>query len=222
MSRRVMAVGVLAMGILLFSNYAPPRVQAQATPVGTTTGVVDLEKSRVAILVDKVGLGHRHAVIGRLRDGRLRLNADREAGRLVFDMTSFVADTAEGRRYVGLEGETDLSTQKQVNANMLGKEVLHVERFPTAVFEVHSTIALREPSKQGQLRYALQGEFTLHGVTHPLTIYAEAIDKGAWLHLRGGFYLRQTDYGIEPFRKAFGAVGVADQLTVHGEIYLLK
>ena len=32
----------------------------------------------------------------------------------------------------------------------------------------------------------------------------------------GGFAILQTQYGIRPFSKAFGAVGVTDQLTIHG------
>ncbi len=35
-------------------------------------------------------------------------------------MNSFDADTDAARRYLGLEGSTDESTRKQVNANMLG------------------------------------------------------------------------------------------------------
>ena len=39
----------------------------------------------------------------------------------MFDTTTFQADTAAARQYVGLEGTTDADTQRQVSANMLGR-----------------------------------------------------------------------------------------------------
>jgi polyisoprenoid-binding protein YceI len=199
-----------------------PLLSQNRSPARPSPGAVDLQSSRVAILVDKSGFGHQHAVVGLLRDGRVRLGAANNAGQLVFDMASFAADTAEGRSYLKLEGEINASTQKQVTANMLSKDVLDAARYPTATFEIESAAPLEQASQAGHPRYRLQGKFTLHGVTRPLAIDAEAVEEEGAIHLRGGFYLRQTEYGIKPFTKAFGAVGVADQLTVYGEIYLAK
>jgi hypothetical protein len=39
--------------------------------------------------------------------------------------------------------------------------------------------------------------------------------------LRGNFSIRQTDFGITPYTQALGAVGVADQLTIHGDLYVM-
>ena len=39
-------------------------------------------------------------------------------------------------------------------------------------------------------------------------------------HMRGSFRIKQTDYGIRPYSKAFGAVSVADELRIFGEIWL--
>jgi hypothetical protein len=43
---------------------------------------------------------------------------------------------------------------------------------------------------------------------------------GGGVRLRGNFTIMQTQYGIRPYSKAFGAVGVADRLTIYGDIHL--
>ena len=48
----------------------------------------------------------------------------------------------------------------------------------------------------------------------------EAIKSDGYVHLRGSFSIAQTDYGITPFRKVLGAVGVADRLTIWGDLWV--
>ena len=36
----------------------------------------------------------------------------------------------------------------------------------------------------------------------------------------GNFSLLQTDYGIKPFTTALGAIGVADRLTIYGDLWV--
>lgn len=120
-------LGPAAWAILLVVLGGTAAAQAPAPPGG-----IDIATSRVYVFVGKTGLGHDHAVIGRLSAGHLRLDAPERAGQLVFDMTSFRADTAEARKALGLRGETDAKTQQQVNDNMLGPDVLDVARHPTA------------------------------------------------------------------------------------------
>lgn len=185
-------------------------------------GNVDLTDSRVYIFVGKTGLGHDHGVEGRLKAGAIRLGATQHAGVFVFDMTSFDADTPAARRYVGLEANTDASTREKVNANMRGSAVLDVEQFPEARFEIESAKPLTQLSKQGNPLYEILGQFTLHGVTQPLRFRAEAISDKSGNRLRTGFVIRQSQFGIKPFTKAFGAVGVADELRIYGDIVLTQ
>ncbi|HUY88345.1 MAG TPA: YceI family protein [Pirellulales bacterium] len=181
---------------------------------------VNVEASRVYIFVGKVGLGHEHGVVGRVKSGSILLGAKSQAGEIVFDMPSFVADTAEARKYLGLEGETPASRQKEVTANMVGADVLDVRKFPTATFKIASALPLKNKSDAGNPLYRLAGEFTLHGVKRPLKLDAEVIAQSGGARIRGSFKILQTDYGIEPFSKAFGAIGVTDELAIHGEILL--
>ena len=183
---------------------------------------ISVKKSRVYIFVEKTGLGHQHGVEGRLKSGSLTLGAAEEAGELVFDMNSFDADTDAARRYVGLTGSTDASTRRQVNDNMRNTSILNVGQFPTATFAIRSAMLLEKTSRNGAPLYELIGEFTLRGKTRPIKLEAEAEVKDNMTHVRGRFAILQTQYGITPFRKALGAVGVADQLTIHGDLWIVS
>jgi len=183
-------------------------------------GDVNLKDSRVYIFVGKTGLGHNHGIEGRLKSGSIRLEAVENAGELVFDMTSFDADTDAARRYVGLEGSTDKSTRQQVNVNMKGADVLNVQKFPLATFRIASAKLLQQKGRQGHPEYQLDGRFTLHGVTQPLRFQASGEEQDGRVHLRGSFSILQTGYGIRPYSKAFGAVGVTDKLTIYGDLWL--
>lgn len=182
-------------------------------------GDLDVAPSRVYIFVPKAGLGHDHAIEGKLKSGRLRLGATQDAGEFLFDMPSFDADTAAARRYVGLPGTTDAGTRREVNANMLGGDVLSVRRFPTATFAITSAELSNQPGRRGAV-YQLTGKFTLHGTTRALTVNAEAEKVDGKIHVKGKFPLVQTHYGIQPFTKALGAVGVANQLTVYADLWI--
>lgn len=190
-------------------------VRGQTPPA---PGAVDLASSRVYVFVAKARLGHDHAVMGSLRAGQVQLGAAEQAGQIVFDMQSFRADTPEARKTLGLDGETDESTRRQVDDNMLGPAVLDAANHPTATFDIRSALPAAQPAAPGKTAYDLVGSFTLHGVTQPLTVRAEAETIGPIVRLWGGFAIRQTDFRIKPFSKLGGIVGVADELKIYGDI----
>ncbi len=185
-------------------------------------GDVHLGNSRVYVRVGKSGLGHEHGVSGRLQAGRIRWGAADGAGELVFDMNSFVADTEEARKYVGLSGTTDADTQRKVTENMRGVDVLNVRQYPTARFQIKSIQKLQQVSRRGLPLYQLQGDFTLQQATRPIQVVAEAEQKAGWLHVRGSFSIRQSEFGMTPYSRAFGAVGVADELQIWGDLWVAQ
>ena len=216
-------VSVFVHSVSLAEPQQPGKLQKQAKPVEAEQlepHQISVQKSRVYIFVDKTGLGHPHGVEGRLKSGSLTLGAGEEAGELVFDMNSFDADTDAARRYVGLSGSTDASTRRQVNDNMKNTAILNVSQFPTATFTIKSATLLEKKSRTGAPLYELTGEFTLRGKTRPIKLEAEAEQKDNMTHVHGRFAILQTQYGITPFRKALGAVGVADQLIIHGDLWI--
>ena len=196
----------------------PPQLSPAPPAVPPAPGDVDLAASRVYVFVGKTGLGHNHAVAGLLQAGRVAVGAADQAGMLVFDMRSFTADTIEARKALGLPGETDASTQKQVQANMTGPEVLDVARHPTATFQIRSALSSKQQVQGRPPVYELVGAFTLHGVTRDVMIPVEVEQRGEWLRLRGMFVIKQTDFGMKPYKKLGGVVGVADELRITGDI----
>jgi len=231
---RALAVAVASLVLVCASLFAQgtdptnagsailPATQSAQQATTYKPGDLYLPGSRVYVFVGKTGFGHEHGVTGQLQASKLQLDATQDAGQLVFDMKSFVADTDRARKYVGLAGTTPATTQQEVNTNMLGSAVLDVSHYPTASFAVRSSKRLPQPSARGLTQYQLQGDFTLHGTSRPILVVAEAEEQGGWIHLRGGFSLLQSQYGMTPFNKVFGAVGVADQVNVYGDFWIAK
>ena len=191
----------------------------QSDPNLPSLGGVELKTSRVYVFVGKTGLGHEHAVIGTLKSGELHLGSEKNAGKLEFDMRSFQTDTPDARKYVGLKGETDRGTQQKVNSNMLGPDVLNVKSFPTATFEVVS-IKKQRDLKDGAAEYQLEGNFTLRGVARRIRFMVLDEPKKGWHHLRGRFAIKQSDFKIAPYSTGLGAIGVADELTIFGDLWV--
>jgi polyisoprenoid-binding protein YceI len=217
----LVVAGALATAALTTTHLRAqlPEPRQEARNARLRPGEIDTDLSRVFIFVDKTGFGHQHGVVGRLKGGYLRV-AKESAGKILFDISSFRADTLEARRRVGLEGAGSEDEQEQVTANMLGELVLDAAHFPTAHFAVTSVRHFEERNPAGLKQYALDGDFTLHGVTRGINIRATGEQEQGYLHLKGHFPLRQTDFGIRPFKKALGAVGVGDVLTVYGDLWI--
>jgi polyisoprenoid-binding protein YceI len=182
-------------------------------------GTVDVARSRIYVFVGKTGAGHEHAVEGVLSKGELDLK-QQNAGSLTFDLKSLSADTAAARKVLRLAGETDASTRGQVTANMLSATVLDTAKFPTAEFQVQKVQVLPADPKQPGDRYQLDGELTLHGVKRPVRLNVGTDPVDGLTRMRGTLELKQTHFGIRPYTKLFGAVGVTDELRVYGEIWI--
>lgn len=195
-----------------------PTAPAAAQQPAVEPGRIDVGISRVHAHVGARGLGHEHAVEGKVALGVIRLGVARDAGQIVFDMNSFVCDTAEARRYFGVQGTTDVDTRRQTRDNMIGPSVLDVAKFPTATFTIQSSLPVAKLQPTDPDMFDLSGEFTMHGVKRPLAIRVVSEGAPGVLRLRGGFTIKQTDFGITPFSKALGAVGVANEVKIYGDI----
>ena len=64
---------------------------------------------------------------------------------------------------------------------MLGKDVLDVARYSTAVFQIDSSQPLPQESQSDRTRYILRGEFTLHGVSRRAEGLAVGLDAASEL-----------------------------------------
>ena len=226
-SLRLAAVVIALVALLAVLRRLEPQslqtacTAAEPNSAALATGDIDPAASRVYVRVGKRRLGHEHGVEGHIKSGRLLLDVDDNAGEIVFDMASFEADTDASRKYVGLEGVSDADEQTEVTATMTGKSVLEVEKFPTATFTVESSKALKEQTEDGQMQYELAGEFALHGKKQPLTVVAVAVESaGGKQQIKGSFTIKQTDYGITPYRALGGLVAVTDELKIYGDLWI--
>jgi hypothetical protein len=205
--------------VVLGSNSVGQERQQQPQPA-LQAGDVNLDFSRVYIFVDRTtALGHAHGVEGRLRGGNVTIDGS-SSGTLVIDMKSFDADTPTGRKVFGLADDIDQGTRKKVNENMLGAEVLHVSKYPEAKLENVKLTATGKTSDRKLPEYVMEGDFTLHSTTRKISATCDLEDKNGWNHLRGKFRIRQTDYGIKPYSRALGAVGVKDELLIYGDLWI--
>ena len=106
--------------------------------------------------------------------------------------------------------DPDLSSDRrvEVQARMLGADVLDVATFPDITF-ASTTV---EPA--GADRWNVAGRLTIHGQARVIT-FSVARANGRY---RGEVVIKQRDFGIEPIKVAGGAVKVKDELTVHFEV----
>jgi hypothetical protein len=145
-------------------------------------------------------LGHDHVVSGRELHGFV----DPEKGRcdLYLELASLVVDDPEQRAAAGFESTPSESDIAGTRANMLDK-VLEAGRFPFVVVRVGAVA-----------QDALEAEISLHGVTRPLRIPAKIASTPERIEVTGGFALKQTDFGIEPFSVLGGALAVQDRVEL--------
>lgn len=219
----------MAAAFLVFaaaSTAASGRVQAQAqartvpTPAQAMRFAADLENSRVYLKVTSSSrLGHDHGVAGRLESGWVEPG---RGGELVFAMRTFITDTPDARRYVGLTAPVKPADQRKSTANMLGPDVLDVQRYPRATFKIDAVDPVEGQALGAPGVYQLVGTFTLHGVSRPLALRAklEPTTDTAVSWLRGSFTINQTQFGIRPYSALGGMVGIEDRLDIWGEFVL--
>jgi polyisoprenoid-binding protein YceI len=181
---------------------------------------LDTKASRVYVRVGSATkLGHPHGVEGRLKSGRITPGA---GGELVFDMRSFKADTQQARKRVRLEGKPMSENEaKKVNETMLSADVLDVEKYPTATYQITMMKPAEEQEAGAPGTYHVNGRLTLHGAKQPLHLKAKLARAGEGaLKLSGVFAIEQTAYGIKPYSAAGGLAKVADELEILAELSL--
>ena len=180
----------------------------------------DLGASRVYIKVaTSTRLGHDHGVVGRLESGQVTLGS---TGELVFAMKTFITDTPEARKYVGLTAPVKASDQQKSTANMLGPDVLDVQKYPQATFKITSCEPTDGQPAGSAGGYMVNGTFTLHGVSRPLSFAAkvEQASESAACRVRGAFAINQSSFGMKPYTALGGLVGIQDRLEIWGEFVM--
>jgi polyisoprenoid-binding protein YceI len=179
-------------------------------PSGPMVLTVDAANSQVVILVGKAGVfsfaGHAHEVVAPSVGGRVVIDPtdpQRDNVSLEFDSSALRVTGKD-------ESPADAAAVQQT---MLGEKVLDVGRFPKIAFQSrHVSVTTRTVNTAA---VTIDGDLTLHGATHPMTIRADVtLDAGDHFTARGAFSFKQTDFGMVPVTAAGGTIRVKDELDV--------
>jgi polyisoprenoid-binding protein YceI len=139
-------------------------------------------------LVIHVGSWEATLVIGEdPSQSSLTLNADADSVQVI-----------DGSGGIQALGDDDKKNIKET----IDKDVLKKEGI-----EFHSTSV--EASENGKV--SVQGDLTLRGKTNPITFDLMVSDSGA---VSGSAVVKQTAFGMKPYSALFGALKVADDVTV--------
>ena len=179
----------------------PSRLRAQTQPADSVSYQV-APASRFEVRTGTAGLlgfaGHSHVVRARAFDGRiLYYPADPAASRLELTV---LAESLE------VLTPPDTTEIRQVTEAMR-TEVLHVRQYPLIRFIASGSVPTAK-------RMRLQGELTLVSRTRPVQVDAEVQVSADTLRASGTFSVKQTDFGIKPYRGGpGGTVNVANEVT---------
>jgi polyisoprenoid-binding protein YceI len=160
---------------------------------------IDTEHSTVTVRVGKSGVfrafADDHEIRGTVKQG-------------VVDPDAHTVDILiEARGLRVLDPAMSPEHRSEVQARMLGTDVLDVTRFP----EIRFTSDQAEATNAG---WTVRGELQLHGQTHPVT----ATVRRQGNHYLGSVRLKQTEFGITPITVAGGTVKVKDEVTIDFDI----
>lgn len=194
----------LALVVALVAECAAAVEQAYAV-VGS--------ESRLTIHVGRAGLfkfaGHEHEVLAQPIAGRIAADPD------ALERSTVSLDFESAALRVSGEGEPPEDVPK-VQEAMLGPKVLDALGFPAISFKSTHVIG-KVLAAPGHYELRVQGDLSVRGVAHPMTVPLQ-VELGAdRLVARGRTSVRQSAFGITPISIA-GVVKVKDELAIDFEI----
>ncbi len=199
---------LLAVGLLF--ALAPRNVAGQGGPSDSVVYHV-VAASRFDVKTGKAGLfgfaGHSHLIRAHAVTGQVVLHSGAVAKSHV-ELT-IPTDSLE------VLTPPDTAEIRKVTEAMR-TETLEVEQFPRIEFASKEVT-----SAQGG--YHLVVALTMHGVTRDVPMDVAVETSGDTLRAKGAFSVKQTDFGIKPFRGGpAGTVKVADQVKFDFEAVAVK
>ena len=119
-----------------------------------------------------------------------------------------------------LEVTDDISEKdrREMHREMREK-VLEVDHYPEIVFACSAVTANGNGNRYW---VSMDGELTLHGVTHKQVVPARVVIDGENLRASGEFPVRQSDYGIAPVTAVAGGIKLKDELKCAVDIVAAK
>ena len=96
------------------------------------------------------------------------------------------------------------------------EDVLEIARYPEVVFM--STKIAANRTSAGNFQARINGNLSLHGITHDQQINAQVTLNETSLRAQGEFPLKQSDYRIKPVSAAGGTLKMKDELKLSFDI----
>jgi hypothetical protein len=172
-------------------------LSAIALPSDAQPRAIDPKRSTVTVRVFKSGLfrafADDHVIEAPLAEGLLDDSATPNV-RIAIDVRDMRV----------LDPGLSPKDRREVQARMLGSEVLDADRFPHIRFR---SVAIQ---KSDAARWSIQGELEVHGQTRQVRVNV-VLDQG---HYKGSTSLKQSEFGITPISIVGGTVKVKDELKI--------
>lgn len=190
-------------------------VTADASPADATQYIVDTTSSEVNIEVYSDGVlarfGHNHVMTSRSLQGHVSVGSasPRVAFDLSFPVGELIVDDPQERLTAGEDFPLNLTPGDRAVArkNMLGPAVLDAQRFP---FITLSSVRMSGSVPNAHFSVLV----TIRNVSREAPVDVQLRINDSHVTATGEFDLRQSDFGIEPFSVAFGALRIDDRLHV--------
>eukprot|EP00996_Jenningsia_fusiforme_P003066 NODE_3874_length_901_cov_28.940141_g3567_i0.p1 GENE.NODE_3874_length_901_cov_28.940141_g3567_i0~~NODE_3874_length_901_cov_28.940141_g3567_i0.p1 ORF type:complete len:236 (+),score=46.09 NODE_3874_length_901_cov_28.940141_g3567_i0:61-768(+) len=100
----------------------------------------------------------------------------------------------------------------QILGNMRGSKILDVAHFPSIAY--HAKVRRDKQSSAGS-GLNFDGVLSLHGQQHPLPMTADILlEEAGRMVIRGEVMFRQSDWGVKPLSRGFGALALQDKVRV--------
>ncbi|OZE89795.1 S-adenosyl-L-methionine-dependent methyltransferase [Rhodococcoides fascians] len=134
------------------------------------------------------------------------------------DAPTAVSLTAEVGSLEVIHGEgglTPLIGPEKIVAKANALKTFDANRYPTIRFRSEEITAVASG-------YRLAGTVEIHGVSKEITVDVDVTDSGDRWQIGSETTVRQTDYKITPYSQMFGAMKVADDVTVTFDAEYLK
>lgn len=162
---------------------------------------IDVERSSVTVRVFKAGLfrafADNHVIQAPLAEGSLDASA-----------TPHVLIEIDARRLRVLDPGLSAKDRQEVQARMLGPDVLHADNFPRIGFESSAVQQLDAG------RWLVRGDLELRGRSRGI-MFNVRLENGRY---KGSATVKQTDFGIAPISIVGGTVRVKDEIQVEFDI----
>lgn len=173
-------------------------------------------ESTLTLHVEKDGwfssLGHDHTIAARAVTGLVRWDPAR------LEACSVTLSVATERLEVLDPGVSD-KDKAEITAGMRSDKVLDVANHAAIRF-ASTSVKRTGDAEGGGPRLEVTGDLTLRGATRPVTIHLalEPPAKDRPLRAKGSVAIVQSEFGIEPYSAALGAVEVKDRVVLQFEI----